>query len=65
MESSTENRILDKLEKIEKDLSEIKEHMVDVDTILTVEERELLDESVKNEKEGKLVSLEDIENARS
>ncbi|MFC1774819.1 hypothetical protein ACFLZN_00705 [Nanoarchaeota archaeon] len=65
MESSTENRILDKLEKIEKDLSEIKEHMVAVDTILTVEERELLDESVKNEKEGKLVSLEDIENARS
>lgn len=39
--------------------------MVDVDTILTAEERVMLDESIKHEKEGKLVSLEDIKNVRS
>lgn len=61
----TEQLILEKLEKIEKNVEDIKEHMVDVDTILTAEERALLDQSIKNEKEGKLVSLEEIEDARN
>jgi len=33
--------------------------MIDVDAILT-EEKKLLDEGIKHEKEGKLVSLEEI-----
>ena len=60
-----EQLILQKLEKIEKEVEEIREHMVDVDTLLTAEERVLLDESIKHEKENKLVSLEEIEHARS
>jgi len=39
--------------------------MVDVDTILTAEERVMIDDSIKHEKEGKLVSLDDIENVRN
>ena len=59
-----EQQILEKLEKIEKEVKEIREHMVDVDVILTEEERRLLDESVRHEKEGQLVSLEVLENVR-
>ncbi len=40
------------------ELDTIKDHMVDVDTILTKEEHVILDESIKNEKEGKLVPLD-------
>jgi len=61
----SEQLILEKLEKIEKEVGEIKEHMVDVDTILTAEERVMIDDSIKHEKEGKLVSLDDIENVRN
>ena len=60
-----EQLILEKLEKIEKEEGEIKEHMVDVDTILTAEERIMINESIKHEKDGKLISLEDIENVRN
>lgn len=60
-----EQQILKKLGKIEKKIEEIKEHMVDADTILTEEERRLLDESIKHEKEGKLISLEELENVRN
>ncbi len=56
----TEQLILEKLEKIEKNVEDIKEHMVDVDTILTSDERILLDQSIKNEKEGKLVSSKEL-----
>ncbi len=59
-----EQQILQKLQKIETDIEEIKEHMVDVDTILSEEERILLNESLKHEKEGKLISLEELENVR-
>ncbi len=60
-----EHLILEKLEKIEKEVEEIREHMVDVDTILTEEERRLLEQSKKREKEGKLFSIEDIDNVRN
>lgn len=60
-----EQQILQKLERIEKEVEVIKEQMVDVDTILTEEERRLLDESIRNEKEDKLISLEELENVRS
>ena len=39
--------------------------MVDVDTILTAEEKKLLNESIENEKSGKLTSLETIKNVRN
>ena len=58
-------QILDTLVRIEKEVGEIKEHMVDVDVILTEEERILLDKSLKHEKEGKLISFEEIENVRN
>ena len=58
-------QILDKLARLEKEVGEIKEHMVDVDVILTEEERILLDKSLKHEKEGKLISFEEIENVRN
>lgn len=61
----TEQQILEKLDKIEKEVKEIREHMVDADTILTAEERKLLDESVKHEKEGSLVPLKELENVRN
>ena len=60
-----EQQILQKLNKIEKEVEDIREHMVDVDVILTAEEKILLDESVKHEKEGTLVSLEELKNVRN
>ncbi len=65
MENLVEQKILKKLEIIEKELGDIREHMVDVDTILTEEEKRLLDESIKHEKEGTLVSLEAVKNVRN
>jgi len=61
----TQQLIIKKLDKLEKEIKYIREHMVDADTILTSEERKLLDESIVHEKEGSLVSLEDLENVRN
>ena len=41
------------LESLKKEIIEIKEHMVDVDTILTPEEERELNKSIKNYKKGK------------
>ena len=41
--------------------SRIKEHMVDVDTVLTPDEKERLEESLEDFEEGKTTSLEDFE----
>ncbi len=57
--------ILEKLNSIQSELGYIKEHMIDRDTILTEEEKLMINASIKHEKEGKLVSLEDIENVRN
>ena len=54
-------QILLKLDEIKSELDYIKEHMVDIDTILTPEEEERLDESLRDLKEGKTTSLEDCE----
>ena len=56
-----EQLILEKLEEIKKDVEEIKEHMVDVDTILTTEEERRIEESIRDLKEGKTTSLENFE----
>lgn len=60
MEQNIDNR----LERIEKVLKSIQENMVDIDVIITEEERRMLDNSVENEREGKLVSLGAIRNVR-
>ncbi|HIK02669.1 TPA: hypothetical protein H1012_02375 [archaeon] len=65
METQFEQKILKKLDKIEKEVEEIKAHMVDVDVILTEDEKKLLDESLVHEKEGSLVSLGEVENVRN
>lgn len=49
-----------RLDRIEKTLKIIQENMVDVDVIITEEERRMLDKSVENEKAGKLVSSEKL-----
>jgi len=54
-----------RLDRIEKTLRYIQENMVDVDVIMTKEEKRMLDESVENEKSGNLVSLEEIKNVRN
>ena len=54
-----------RLDRIEKTLRYIQENMIDVDVIITEEERRMLDESVENEKAGNLVSLEEIKNVRN
>ncbi len=56
----TEQLILKKLEKIEKEVGEIKENMPNKDMFLTSEEELLLEESYENEKKGNLVSSEDL-----
>ena len=61
---NTEMLILEKLEKIEKKVEDIRAHMVDVDTILTTEERRLLDQSIVDEKMGKFTRLEDMNHVR-
>ena len=58
-------QIIDELRNLRIDVKFIKEHMVDVDTILTSEEKQLLDESIENEKAGKLISLEELERVRN
>ena len=60
MQAAIEQKILEKLDFLTNEIEKIKEHMVDVDVILSEEERRLLDKSLKHEKEGKLVSLEDV-----
>jgi hypothetical protein len=65
MDTAIEEQILDRLGRIEKELVEIREHMVDIDTLLSEDEKKLLEESVKREARGELSSLEDLENART
>jgi hypothetical protein len=54
-------QLTEELKAIRADLDYIKEHMVDVDTILSLKEEEKLDEAVKEYKTGKAVSLEIFE----
>ena len=58
MQTVTLETINKNLMSVKKDIHEIKEHMVDVDTILTEEERRLVDESIEDEKKGRLISFD-------
>ena len=63
MEYQTQNvnkEILVRLTKLQSDMKYIKEHMVNVDTILTIEEEEALEESLKELKEGKTISHKEL-----
>ncbi len=51
-----EQIILQKIENIEKDLENIKQHMVNIDGIMTEEDYEALLEYRKEKAEGKLIS---------
>ncbi len=59
MESDTKH-ILEQLKVIKSELDMIKENMPDKDMFLTSEEKVLLEQSFENEKEGKLVSSNDL-----
>jgi len=54
----SEQLILQKLEKIEKEVEGIKEHMVDADAVLTEEDFTALLDYRKEKRENKLVSHE-------
>ena len=60
-EADFEKKVFDGLVSIKAELDEIKEHIVDADTILSEEEKVLVDESFKHEKEGKPVSISEFE----
>lgn len=54
-------QVLEKLDVIKSELDYIKEHMVDVDSILTPEEEQRLEESMDDLKKGRTTSLTDFE----
>lgn len=56
-----DKKIFEELNFIKKQLAEIKEHMVDIDMLLTAEEKELVFRSFENEAKGRLVSLKKLE----
>jgi len=61
MNAIIEKEIWEELKVIRRELGYIKEHMVDVDTVLTQEEERILDESLREFEEGETTKLEDFE----
>ena len=55
-----EKLIMSKLDMIKAELDYIKNHMVDVDAIMTSEEEERFEESLNEFKEGKTTSLDKL-----
>lgn len=53
-------QILHELKSIKSKLGYIRENMANKDMFLTIEEKQLLQESYKNEKEGKLISSKEL-----
>jgi hypothetical protein len=64
MNVTIEKKIIEELKAIRRDLDFIKEHMADIDTILTSEEEKILEEVVKEFREGKAAKLEKLESER-
>ncbi|MGB2843153.1 MAG: hypothetical protein WBC40_11885 [Halobacteriota archaeon] len=54
-------KIWEELKAIRRELEYIKEHMVDVDTVLIQEEEKILDESLREFEAGEATKLEDFE----
>jgi hypothetical protein len=61
MEDTNVALILKEIREIKKEIAYIKEHILDMDRILTDEEIILLKEAEKEFEEGKTIKLEDIE----
>jgi len=59
-----DKKIFEELNFIKRQLAEIKEHMVDIDALLTAEEKELVFRSFENEAGGRLVPLKKLEEMR-
>jgi len=59
MEADTK-RIIEDLQMIKAELQEIRESMPDKEMFLTTEEAKLLEESYRNEKEGRAVSSKQV-----
>lgn len=57
---SVENKLFDELKFIKRQLGEIKEQMVDIDALLTAEEKEIVSKSFENESKGKLIKFKDF-----
>ena len=57
-------QILSKLDTIKSDIDYIKEHMVDVDSILTKDEEAILDKGLREYEEGKTISLDEFKKQR-
>ncbi len=53
-------QILEELKTMKVDLEFIKKHMFDPDTIMTTEESKRFEQSMKEFKEGKTISLKDL-----
>ena len=61
MAGITIDKVNENVLKLMREVEYIRKHMVDVDVILTSEEEERLDESLRDYEEGRAVSLEDFE----
>ena len=59
-ETATLKTIQQELKAIKNDLDYLKEHMVDVDSILTEEDFEALKQTEKEHAEGKTIKLKDL-----
>lgn len=59
-----DKKIFEELNFIKKQLGEIKEHMVDIDSLLTAEEKDLVFRSFENESRGKIIPLKKLEEMR-
>lgn len=57
---ASETMIMGKLEEIKSELDYIKEHMVDMDSIMTEEDYEALQAYREEKKTGKLISHEQL-----
>lgn len=60
METELLNKIHKDLEFIKKEITEIKGHMVDIDSIMTEEDYRALQDYMKEKSEGKLKSHEEL-----
>ncbi|MBI2145388.1 hypothetical protein HYU18_03645 [Candidatus Woesearchaeota archaeon] len=54
------SELVGELRAIKKDLAYIKEHMIDVDMILTAKEEKRLEKGLEEYREGKTTRLEDF-----
>ena len=70
VQATVEKEMLNTLTGLRMDINHLKQDMHYImeyleDTQLTVEEKKLLDESIQNERAGKLISLKELKNVRN